>query len=182
MAASALTLLLALAPALAYGAQCYSVDAAHGSVTFRVDQAGAPFKGDFRRFGGTLCVKGDAVTRIDAWLDPASVDSGLPELDAALKGAEFFAVGRFPRARFTSTSVEVRGDREIARGTLEIKGTRREVAIPLRLQRSAGSASVSGSFSLERLDYTIGTGEWSNTKWLGAEVEVEFSVPLRVSR
>ena len=37
---------------------------------------------------------------------------------------------------------------------------------------------VSGSFTLDRLDYGIGTGEWSDTRWLGAEVKVEFSAAL----
>jgi polyisoprenoid-binding protein YceI len=37
---------------------------------------------------------------------------------------------------------------------------------------------VSGSLTLNRLDYGIGTGEWSNTNWLGAEVKVDFREAL----
>ncbi|MDA8108801.1 MAG: YceI family protein [Betaproteobacteria bacterium] len=177
-ACRALTLLLALACAPEAAAQCYAVDAAHGSVTFLVDQAGAPFKGAFRRFGGTLCLQGDAVTRIDVWLEPASTDTGLPELDAALKGGEFFAADQYPRVSFKSASIDMQRDREVARGVLEIKGTRREAAIPFRLQGGAAKPVVSGSFDLNRLDYGIGTGEWSNTKWLGGEVTVDFRAAL----
>ncbi|HVB46811.1 MAG TPA: YceI family protein [Burkholderiales bacterium] len=154
------------------------MNAASGSVSFSVDQAGAPFQGSFRSFGGTVCVDGDAVTRIDVWLDPASVDSGLPELDAALKGADFFATDKYPRVTFTSASVQSRGDLRQAEGTLEIKGTRRQIGIPFRLAGAAVKRTVSGAFTLNRLDYAIGTGEWSNTKWLGAEVKVEFKAAL----
>lgn len=71
----------------------------------------------------------------------------------------------------------MQGDRQFARGTLEIKGKRREVNVPFRLQ-SGGPPAVSGSFTLKRLDYDIGTGEWTDTRWLGAEVNVEFSATL----
>ena len=174
----ALLLLLALACAPAAADPCYAVNAASGSVSFRVDQAGAPFQGAFRSFGGTVCLDGNAVTRIDVWLDPGSVDSGLPELDAALKGADFFATDKYPRVTFTSASILTRGSEQVAHGTLEIKGTRREVAIPFRLAGAAAERTVSGAFTLNRLDYAIGTGEWSNTKWLGAEVKVEFKAAL----
>lgn len=173
-----LTLLLALASAHAAAAQCYAVDAALGNVSFSVKQAGAPFHGKFQRFGGSVCLDGDAVASIDVWLEPASVDSGLPELDAALKGKDFFDTDRHARVTFKSDSVQARGGREVAKGNLEIKGIRREVSIPFRLSRAAGAPLVSGSFGLNRLDYAIGTGEWANTKWLGAEVEVDFSAPL----
>jgi polyisoprenoid-binding protein YceI len=175
---AALTLLLALASAHAAAAECYAVDAAHGSVSFSVQQAGAPFHGKFRRFGGSVCLEGEAVTGIDVWLEPASVDSGLPELDAALKGKDFFDTDRHARVTFKSDSVQARGGAEVANGTLEMKGVRRDVSIPFRLSRAGGAPLVSGSFGLNRLDYAIGTGEWANTKWLGATVSVEFRAPL----
>jgi len=46
------------------------------------------------------------------------------------------------------------------------------------LRESGGKPLVSGSFTLDRLDYGIGTGEWSDTRWLGAEVKIDFSATL----
>jgi len=158
--------------------QCYSVDPAGGSVSFELKQAGSPFRGVFRRFGGELCVAQGKVERIDVWLEPASVDTGLPEIDAALKAKEFFDVANHPRIMFASESVQARGDRQVARGTLDVKGKRRNADVPFRLGESGGKPVVSGSFMLDRLDYGIGTGEWSDTRWLGAEVKVEFSAGL----
>ena len=176
----ALFLLLAFAvissPAVAE--ECYAVRAAGSSVSFEVRQAGAPFRGAFRRFGGEICLAQDQVARIDVWLEPASVDTGLPEIDAALKEKEFFETQRYPRIAFTGNSAEARGGQQTARGTLEIKGRRRDMQVTFSLRRNGGGPVVSGSLTLNRLDYGIGTGEWSDTRWLGAEVKVDFSARL----
>jgi polyisoprenoid-binding protein YceI len=174
-----LVLLLALActPALA-AEDCYTADAAGSEVTFRVMQSGAPFSGGFRRFSGEVCFAQGRITRIDATLDPASVDSGLPELDTVLKDKDFFAVRDHPRVSFTSTSVQSQGDTHTVRGTLEIKGTRRDVEVALRSQATGGKLVVTGSFTLDRLQYGVGTGEWSNTQWLGADVKLDLKAPL----
>ncbi|OFW27741.1 MAG: hypothetical protein A3H97_09045 [Acidobacteria bacterium RIFCSPLOWO2_02_FULL_65_29] len=158
--------------------ECYSVDPAGGSVTFELKQAGSLFRGAFRRFGGQFCVAQGRVAQIDVWLEPASVETGLPEIDAALKAVEFFDVAKHPRIKFASESVQARGDRQVARGMLEVRGTRRSADVPFRLGESGGKPVVSGTFTLDRLDYGVGTGEWSETRWLGAEVKVEFSAGL----
>ena len=173
----ALALLFAIVSSPA-AAQCYSVDAAGGSVSFEVQQAGSPFRGAFRRFGGEVCLEQGRVARVEVWLEPASVQTGLPEIDAALKEKEFFAVAGYPRVGFASKSVEVRGDSQLARGALEVKGKRREVEVEFRLREAGGKPAIAGSFALDRLDYGIGTGEWSDTRWLGAEVKVEFDATL----
>jgi polyisoprenoid-binding protein YceI len=162
--------------------ECYTADAANGTVTFRVLQAGAPYTGNFRRFEGVVCFAQGRLTRIDATLDPASVDTGLPELDAGLKAVDFFDVREFPSVTFASTSVQPQGDAQLTRGTLEIKGNRREVEVPLRSQRQGDKMTISGSFTLDRLQYGIGMGDWTNTKWLGAEVRVDINATLSRKR
>jgi len=172
--------LLALAIATpAFGDDCRSVDASRGKVEFEVMQAGSPFRGSFGRFGGTVCASGLRATRIDVWLDPASVDAGLPEIDAALKGEDFFAVQRYPQIAYASTSVEERGSAQLAHGVLQIRGARRTLDVPFETTRLEGSAiMLSGALTLNRLEYGIGAGEWSDTKWLGAQVKLTFSVRL----
>jgi polyisoprenoid-binding protein YceI len=157
---------------------CYRADAADGEVAFHVLQAGAPFIGKFRRFSGEACLAGDRITRITATLDPASVDTGLPELDANLLKADFFDVVRYPGVTFTGSSVQSQGDTYTVRGTLEIKDNKREVTVVLHAQQAGGKLSISGSITLDRLQYGIGMGEWTNTKWLGAEVKVDINSTL----
>ncbi len=158
--------------------ECYRADGTSGTVTFRVLQSGAPFTGYFRRFDGVACFQQGRLTRIDASLDPTSVDTGLPELDAALKDWDFFAVDEFPRVTFASTAILPQGDAQLTRGTLEIKGTRRDVEVALHTQQHGGKMAVSGTFTLDRLQYGIGTGDWTNTKWLGAEVRLDINATM----
>ena len=165
-------LCLAMAP-LPAAAECYTVDAAASRVSFEVAQAGAPFRGSFWRFGGELCIEGSTVSRIDVWLDPASVDTGLPEIDAALRDKDFFAVAQYPRIAFTG-----QGDAARAHGTLDIKSKRGQADVPFRLVTNGGKSTVSGTFMLDRLQYGIGTGEWSDTRWVGKDVKVDFSATL----
>jgi polyisoprenoid-binding protein YceI len=162
----------------ACAAECFTVDSARASVAYEVKQAGSPFRGKFRRFGGEICLEAGRVTLVDVWLDPASVDSGLPEIDAALRGRDFFAVDQYPRVAYTSRSVQVRANALVARGVLQMKGKRRNLDASFGLQRDAGGVKVSGSLMLQRLDYDIGVGEWSNTEWLSGEVKVDFEAAL----
>lgn len=179
MNAQALFLLAAAWTATAAAADsCYTVRPSEGRVTYEVSQAGSPFRGAFHRFGGEVCLAGDRIERLDVWLDPASVDSGLPEIDSALKGEEFFAVDRYPRVEFTSGSVEAKGASQLAHGTLEMKGTRRKLDVPFTLLHEAGKPVAVGSLEIDRLDYGVGTGEWANTKWLGASAKVSFRATL----
>jgi polyisoprenoid-binding protein YceI len=170
---SIFALLAGMAVLPAAAEECYSVDTARSSVNFELRQAGAPFRGGFQRFGGELCLAGERVTRIAVWLEPASVDTGLPEIDEALKEKEFFDVRSHPRIAFAGA-----GERNVAHGALEIKGKRRETEVPFRLAGSGERRSVSGSFTLDRLEYGIGSGEWADTRWLGAEVRIDFSAAL----
>jgi len=175
----ALLLVALVAAAPARADDCRAVDAGRGKVTFEVAQAGSPFHGRFTRFGGTVCMASGRATRIDVWLDPASVDAGLPEIDAALKQDEFFAVKRYPRIAYSSDSVETRRGSGVAHGTLQIKGSRHPLDVPFEASTlEGGGMAISGKLGLNRLDYGIGTGEWSDTKWLGAEVTVSFEVRL----
>jgi polyisoprenoid-binding protein YceI len=174
----AVVLLAASAWLPASAEECYRADDHNGSVSFEVKQAGAPFHGKFRRFGGEVCLLQGRATRIDVWLDPATVEAGLPEIDAALKDTDFFAVDRYPRVTYTSQSVEARGSTQLAHGVLEIKGKRHNLDVPFSMQREGDNPIVSGTLTLNRLAYGIGIGEWSNTKWLGGEVYVQFRATL----
>src|SRR5690606_14165102 len=69
------------AASVAAAESCYTVRPPDGQVTYEVSQAGSAFRGEISRFGGEICLEEDRISRIDVWLDPASVNSGLPEID-----------------------------------------------------------------------------------------------------
>jgi len=158
--------------------ECYSADPVGGEVTFRVMQAGAPYSGTFRKFSGLVCFNQGQLTLIDASLDPASVETGLPELDAALKEKDFFAVRDYPKVTFISNSAISQGNTHTVHGTLTIRGNKREIDVIIKTQQVNGKIAISGTLTLDRLQYGIGGGEWVNTKWLGAEVNLDIKATL----
>jgi polyisoprenoid-binding protein YceI len=170
-------LIIACAPAVA-AQDCYTADASGGAVEFHVLQQGAPFSGQFRSFTGNVCLEQGRIAHIEASLDPSSVDTGLPELDAALKGMDFFDVSAYPRVTFSGAAVQIQGNTQTVHGMLEIKGNRRAVEVVLHTQQAGSKMSISGSLTLDRLQYAIGTGDWTNTKWLGADVQVDVSATM----
>lgn len=180
---AALACLATILPAWAYaadGGACLEVTQEDGEVHFEIEQAGSAFGGTFLAFGGTVCRDGDSITAVSAWIDPGSVDTGLPELDTALKSGEFFAVEAHPRATFESDRVEASGDKFVAHGALEVKGISKPVDVPFQLARQGDAYHVSGRFEINRLDFGIGTGEWADTTWIGNVTTVTFAGELHL--
>ena len=104
--------------------------------------------------------------------------------DGTLRGADLFAVERFPRARFTATSFAPgpAAGSWLARGTLRIRDQERALALPLTLAFASRDgrrvATLRGTTTLRRLDYGVGQGEWRSTEWVGDEVVVEWNLEL----
>lgn len=158
--------------------QVLVVNLANSTVRFTVTQGDAPFSGRFVIFGGEICQSDNGIERIDVWLDPGSVDSGLPEVDQLLVTPQFFHVDEHPRVTFTSNDITRLGMLVEASGTLTINGISRERSVEFRFGESANGWQAKGRFTLPRLAYELGTGEWDNTNYLANEVVVEFDAML----
>jgi polyisoprenoid-binding protein YceI len=89
----------------------------------------------------------------------------------------------------TSHATEIRrspaggqSDRYVARGTLALKGVQQAVEVPFSFHAAADGATMEGEFSVKRGPFGIGTGEWTATDVIGADVAVKFRVQLREVR
>lgn len=174
----AAALLAAAAPAAAAD---YRVDRAGSSVTFKAVQQGARFPGSFERFGGVVSFDPATATgRIDATVEVASVDSGNPERDGVLRTPDWFDVGRFPAARFVATAFRRTESGFAADGELSLRDVRRPATLTFRFTPpdGAGRARLQGTLAVKRLDFGIGRGEWSDTTYVGNDVDVAIDVWL----
>lgn len=173
---------LVCSPALA-AAACWAPVPAANSIVFNTTQAGAPFQGQFTQFSGLVCLSANAAEPglIRVQVQAASVDTGLPELDDALRGPDFFDVTRWPQASFVSESVKaVNAGHYQVTGKLTLRDVTRAITVPFSFTPAAGGgARLQGMLDFERLDYHIGLGQWRDTHWVGNEVDVKFSVMLR---
>lgn len=164
-------------------AACWVPVPAANSIVFNTTQAGAPFQGQFTQFSGLICLAQSAGKHglVQVQVQTVSVNTGLPELDEALRGWDFFAVSRWPQASFVSDSVkELAAHHYQVTGKLSLRDVTREITVPFSVTPGAdGGAQLEGMLDFERLDYHIGLGQWSDTRWVGNQVEVKFFVRLK---
>ena len=148
-------------------------------IAFVSKQMGVPVDGRFKKFDARIAVdparpeNGKAQLEIDL----ASIDTGSDDADAEVKGKSWFNAAAFPKASFVSSQVRaLGGGRYEALGKLTIKGTTRDIAAPFTVKPEAGGAWFDGGFTLNRLQFKIGEGAWSDTSTVADEIQVKFKV------
>jgi polyisoprenoid-binding protein YceI len=162
---------------------CWQVAPNQSQLVFIASQAGGTLQGHFNNYSGIICTHADsgALSPIRATVDLASVESGLPELDEALRGGDFFDVERWPKALFVgAVGAPLGDDRYEVTGSLQLRDVSREITAPVILETDAEGlhAKLSTRLTLARLSYGIGQGEWADTQWVGDEVTVELTATL----
>lgn len=149
-----------------------------GRLGFKASWANTPVDGSFKRWSAAIRFTPDAPeqTTIRATIDLASADTADSQRDESLKGGDFFDVGAHPKAVFTANGLRpLGGDRYQARGTLDLHGKSRPVALTLTLKVKDDLARVTGATTLDRTAFGVGTGEWAATDQIAASVGVSFN-------
>ncbi|AYV30138.1 YceI family protein [Streptomyces sp. CJ_13] len=150
-------------PALAALTGDYVIDASHSSVGFTVRHAMVTnVRGSFADHEGTLHLDGSDPSRSTASIDVriTSVDTGIADRDAHLRGGDFFDAEAFPLMSFRSTrAAQLGGDTYRITGDLTIKGVTRPLSIDLEFNGSA--TDVYGN---ERVGFE-GTAEILRSDW-----------------
>ncbi len=175
--ATAATLLLA-AP---LASQAATLVPAGSEVTFVAKQIGVPLDGRFRKFDAQIALdpKQPQAGKVSFGIDLASVSMG-PETDAELVKPEWFGTAKFPRATFVSTAIKptAPGKYEVT-GKLTIKGISRDLTVPVQLAASGANTVATGGFTLQRLAFKVGEGDWSDTSVVANDVQVKFKLNLK---
>lgn len=154
-------------------------------ISFVSKQLGVPVEGRFRTFDAQVAFdpKKPAAANIAFTIDLASVSIGAPETEAELAKADWFDTAKFPKATFQSTSVKATGPASFdVAGKLVIKSLSHDVVVPVKLvQAGAGptpETTATGMFTIKRLDWRIGDGDWKDTSTVADPVQVKFRLVL----
>lgn len=118
----------------AFAADTYQLDPNHTYPSFEADHFGglSTWRGKFTKTSGTVTLDRVAKTgTVDVSIDPASVQTGNPQLDKHVAGPEFLDVGKYPTATYKGTQIVFDGDtpKEVI-GTFTLHGVTR----PLKLE------------------------------------------------
>ena len=168
------------APALAEPAAVKLV-ADKSQIVFVTKQMGVPVEGTFKKFDAQVAFdpKKPEGGTVALQIDTASAGFGIPMSDAELPKAPWFDAAHFPQASFQSGAIKALGDgRFEMAGKLTLKGTARAVTVPVSITAAGGFAVATGSFTIQRLDFKVGDGEWTDTSMVGNEVQVRFKFTL----
>jgi len=154
---------------------------AQSEIVFVSKQMGVPVEGRFKKFDAQIAfdpAKPDA-SKIAFTVDVTSATLGVPESDAELPKATWFNSAKFPQATFQSTGVKALGGGKFeVGGKLAIKGSSRDVLVPVALTQSGATTTVTGSFALRRLAFKVGENEWADTSMVADDVQVKFKLAL----
>ena len=110
----------------------WNIDAAHSGLGFSVRHMMSKVRGRFRAFTGELQLDDGDLTKSSATvaIDATSIDTGVGDRDAHLRGSDFFDVEKFPQLRFRTLRIEKLHEAQYrVVGELTIKDVTREVVL-----------------------------------------------------
>ena len=162
-------------------AQPLQLIAAQSEIAFTTRQMGVPVEGRFERFTAQVSIdpKRPEQGSVRFAIDTGSARFGAAETEAEVKKPVWLNVAAFPQAVFQSSAIKAVGaGRFDVAGKLTIKGLAREVTVPVQLAQAGGSGTAGGAFTLKRLEFKVGEGEWSDTSLVADDVQVRFKLAL----
>jgi len=155
------------------------VQAKESSVTFGYKQMGVPSEGIFNKFLTELSFDPAKITNAKAHIEiyVDSIDTGSKDANEEVVGKLWFNAKTYPVASFVSTGIKaLGGNRYQASGKLSIKGKTLDVATPVTFQAEGARGIFEGAFSIKRLDYAIGEGEWTDVATVADEIQIKFHI------
>jgi polyisoprenoid-binding protein YceI len=173
-------LLIAVASPAAQAAD-WSMDAANSKLEFIATFEKTDAPGIFKVFDTRMRFDPDRPEggRLDVSIQVTSADMDSADINNAIRGHEWFDFAAHPHAEFHSTEIRrTQAGRYVAHGQLNVKGIQQTIDVPFAWRAAADTATMQGEFTLKRGAFGIGTGEWTATDVIGAEVKIKFKVQL----
>jgi polyisoprenoid-binding protein YceI len=176
--AAAASLALSVFTSLAVAAP---IDFAQSEVKATFKQFNVPVSGNFKKFNGDVQYDPakPANTKATLSVDTASYDLGDPDYNKEVAGKDWFDSKNYPTATFVITAVTGSGNNLQATGDLTIRGIKRPVKFPVKIQTAGGKHTFTGKAQIKRLEYKVGAeGEWGDTSLVADEVAIDFKMVM----
>jgi polyisoprenoid-binding protein YceI len=170
-------------------AEKWEIDKVHSNVYFDVRHIYATVHGLFNDFSGTLILDPDNrdVSSVEFEVKVDSINTNITKRDNHLRSDEFFAAKKFPVMTFKSTGVKlVEGNKHIIEGNLTIRGITKKIDIPFTyygmkenpLKKGKIVAGFEADFTINRLDYKVGAGQFADMGVIGKDVRIIITLEV----
>lgn len=142
------------------GGQKYTIAPATSKVEFIGSKVTGSHNGAFEKFTGEIAYVNNDPTKshVNITIDTTSVKTDDPKLTEHLKTPDFFDVGKFPQATFTSTEIKPGGDKGASHtvtGNLTLHGVTKAITFPATISVAGDTATVDANFAINRKDFGI---------------------------
>ena len=154
---------------------------AQSQITFAIKEMGVAVDGKFTKWTADIAFdpKKPEAGKVGFTIATSSATFGSPETDAEVPKTTWFNVAKFPSATFASTAIKAKGGGKYdVAGKLSVKGTTKDIVVPIALVQAGPATTATGTFTIKRNDFKIGEGEWTDTSQLADEVAVKFKIAL----
>lgn len=137
-----------------------------------------PVSGNFKQFSGKVFFNPQQLsqTRAQLVVKTASYDLGDEMYNEEVAGEDWFFSGRYPDAVFALTHVDQQADNLLAIGSFKLRGVNQEIRFPVNVASSANFNTFTGQFTIKRLKYGVGQGDWADEALVDDDVKIEFKI------
>lgn len=167
----------------------WEIDKAHSKLSFTVTHFFTPVSGQFTEYNSDIYFNPDNLeeSRVNVEIQVGSIDTDNEKRDGHLQSADFFNAEEYPTMTFKSDEiVHESGNEYVAKGALTIKDVTKQIELPFTLlgvrdhpmRDGVRLAGIKFTYTLDRNEYNVGTGDWVATAVVDDEVEITGTLEL----
>lgn len=167
----------------------WKFDTAHSRFNFEVDHIYAKVWGYFEDVSGTFVFDPDKPEegRIDIRIQTDSINTNIRKRDNHLRSDDFFDVNKYPQITFVSKRITRKeGNQFLVEGDLTIKDVTKTLELPLTyfgtrdnpLKEGELVAGFETRFTLDRLEYHVGSGKYYEMGVAGKDIAVLVTLEM----
>jgi polyisoprenoid-binding protein YceI len=142
---------------------------------YSINFKGTDAEGIFKTMTGDISFDENDLTgsKFSVSVDASSINTGNGMKNKHAKSDKWFDTTKYPSITFSSSKISKSASGYLVEGTLEMHGVKKQITIPFTF----GNSTFKGNFSVNRLDYGVGTMEGMSKK-VSNEIAIEISVPV----
>jgi polyisoprenoid-binding protein YceI len=142
---------------------------------------GVPVEGKFGKFSAQIALdpKKPETGSVAFSIDTGSARFGSRRTRRRGAQAHVAERAQFPQASFQSSAIKAPGGAALRSPASSHQGpTCPTSVVPVQVTQAAPGSTASGSFTIKRLAFKVGEGEWTDTSMLANDVQVRFKLAL----
>lgn len=143
---------------------------------YSIKFSGNDVSGEFEKILGTINFdeKNLASSKFSVNVDVKSIATGNWLMNKHAKGDKWFDADKYPTINFTSSKISKTATGFLVTGNLTMHGITKQIEIPFSFTNN----TFKGSFSVNRIDYSVGNLEGMSRK-VANKMDLDISIPVK---